>query len=105
VQQAWVDDEMIARTVSGEPIPVGDREFVPEVKVSGFARTQRGRAAGIGVGVLQAVPVAVIERHSGGERRIPIPDATGQALRAILTTGVAVWVVLWILRRRWSHGR
>ncbi len=96
---------MISRTVSGDPIAIGDREIVPVVKVSAAAPTQRGRAAAMGVGIFRAVPLAVIERRSGSERRIPIPDATGQAIKAIFAAGGAVWVFFWILRRRWSHGR
>lgn len=94
---------MIMRTLNGEPVLVGDREIVPVVTISGFARTRRAVAAGLGGGVLRAAPLAVIERRGGGERRIPIRDATGQALRSIVAAGIALWVVLWMVRRRWNE--
>lgn len=93
---------MIMRTLNGEPMLVGDRELVPVVTITGFARARRARAAGMGGGVLRAAPIAVIERRGGVERRILIPDATGQALRGIAAAGIALWVFLWMVRRRWN---
>ncbi|MBI3975672.1 MAG: hypothetical protein HY334_04700 [Armatimonadetes bacterium] len=96
---------MIARTLAGDPIPVGDREIVPIVRVTGIGRMQPGRGDGMGGGLLRAVPIAAIERRGDLERRIVIRDATGEALRGIVAAGIGIWVMLWIVRRRWSHGR
>lgn len=96
---------MIARTLAGDPIPVGDREIVPIVRVTGIGPMRRGRAEGAAGGLLRAVPVAVIERRGNLERRIVIRDATGEALRAMVAAGVGIWAMLWIVRRRIGHGR
>jgi hypothetical protein len=96
---------MIRRTVSGDPISIGAREIVPVVEIAGSAPGHPGRGRDMSMGLFQAMPIAVIERSGEGEHRIVIPDVTGQAVRNMVAAGVIVWVVLWIVRRRWSHDR
>ncbi len=84
---------------------LGDREVVPlvEIEVRAPARARGGPA--LALAYRRAMPVAVIERRGGKERRVVIPDATGQAVRGIVAVGAIVWIVLWIVRRRWSNDR
>jgi uncharacterized spore protein YtfJ len=73
-----------SRIVAGEPIRVGERELVPVVRVTTYARRRAfvgsDRLAGQGAAFVSLRPVAIIERSQGGERRIRIPDRTAQLI-------------------------
>jgi hypothetical protein len=73
-----------SRVVAGEPIRVGERELVPIVRVTTYARRRAfvgsDRLAGQGGVLVSLCPVAVIERSQRGERRIRIPDRTTQLI-------------------------
>lgn len=86
---------MIGRTLTGDPIRIGDREIVPLVRVTGLGRMRPGARDGAGGGLLRAVPIGALERRGSVERRIVIRDATGQALRGMVAAGIGIWVLLW----------
>lgn len=96
----------MARIVTGEELVIGDRHILPVLRVAGFGplRRQNAGAAGMDLAMSRVVPVAVIERRGEVERRIPIPDDTGEALRRMLAVAAGVWVLLWMVRR-WSRDR
>ena len=89
------------KVIEGEPIQVDGRELVPVVKARSAVR--RGvtfgthNASAHGGGIVWLKPVAVIERRpDGSERRVAIPDLTGEAIRGMLI-GVAVLPVLYLV--------
>lgn len=75
--------------IEGDPIKVGQREFVPVVKVRSLLRRQvtfgTEASNGGGGGLIWLQPVSVIERGPDGtEERIPINDETGMAIQWML---------------------
>lgn len=77
------------KLIKGDPINVGDRQFVPVVKVRSALRRQvtfgTNQSSGGGGGLVWLQPVAVIERRTdGSEEQIPIPDPTWTVMRGML---------------------
>ncbi len=89
--------------VEGEPIQIGERELVPLVRVTTYARRQAhvgtGNVAGQGWGFVQMRPVAILERSSRGERRLPIRDGTAQAMSGLLLAAVIIPLLLMLATR------
>ncbi len=86
-------------TVQGDPIPVGEREIIPVVEVTAYAKRRAlvgdRRLYGQGGGFVRLKPIAIIERGPTGERRIPIRDKTTQILGGLLLTALIVpWVLM-----------
>jgi len=84
--------------VEGKPIHVGERELVPLVRVTTYARRRafigNDRLAGQGWGFVRLRPVAIVERGEAGERRIPIQDKTAQALSGLLLAAFIIPLLL-----------
>ena len=89
--------------VAGEPIQVGERELVPLVRVTTYARRQvrvgANDVAGQGQGFVHMRPVAILERSDRGERQIPIRDKTAQALSGLLLAAVIIPLLLMLAAR------
>ena len=84
--------------VEGKPIHVGERELVPVVRVTTYARRRAfvgsDRLAGQGWGFVHLRPVAILERSKGKERRIPIEDKTAQTLSGLLLAAFIIPLLL-----------
>ncbi len=80
--------------VQGEPIQAGNREIIPQARLTWMARRSAAFGAqtssGYGWAAVRLQPIAVIERQSGRARRIPIHDQTWQLLRGLLAGALAV---------------
>ncbi len=89
---------LVTRIVEGEPIHVGERELVPLVRMTTYARRRAfvgsDRLDGQGWGFVQMHPVAILERSKGEERRIPIEDKTVQALSGLLLAAFIIPLLL-----------
>ena len=89
--------------VAGEPIQVGERELVPLVRVTTYARRQVRVGAddvdGRGRGFVHMHPVAILERSDRGERRMPIRDKTAQAVSGLLLAAVIIPLFLMLAAR------
>ena len=89
--------------VEGESIQIGERELVPLVRVTTYARRQArvgtGNVAGQGWGFVQMRPVAILERSVRGERRLPIRDKTAQAMSGLLLAAVIIPLLLMLATR------
>ena len=89
--------------VAGEPIQVGERELVPLVRVTTYARRQArlgaDDVAGQGRGFVHMRPVAILERSDRGQRQIPIRDKTAQALSGLLLAAVIIPLLLMLAAR------
>jgi hypothetical protein len=89
--------------VAGEPIQIGERELVPLVRVTTYARRQArvgaGDVTGQGWGFVQMRPVAILERSGRGERQIPIRDKTAQAMSGLLLAAVIIPLLLMLAAR------
>ena len=89
---------LVTKIIEGEPIRVGERELVPLLRVTTYARRRAfvgfDRLAGQGGGFVHLRPVAVLERHKGRERRIPIKDQTAQALSGLLLAAFIIPLLL-----------
>ena len=94
-----------SRIVEGEVLRIGEKDFVPIVRVTEVRFRPPGGRVGAGGGFMTARPVAVIDRLGGQERRIQIHDVTAQAIRALAISAAVVWAVSWVMRRRVSHVR
>jgi hypothetical protein len=75
--------------IEGDPIKIGQREFVPIVKMRLILRRQvtfgTEASNGGGGGLVWLQPVSVIARGPDGtEERIPINDETGMAIQWML---------------------
>ena len=94
--------------VRGEPYHVGDRELIPEARISSYGRARATigthRTGGWGVGLVQVKPLAIVERTAQGERRIVIPDTTTRSMGLMLGAAAAIMVIFttlrWLVRRR-----
>ena len=93
----------VTEVVKGEPIRVGERELVPEVRATTYVRRKvfvgADRVAGGGVGFVYLRPVAILERSAAGERRIPIQDRTVQMLGGMLLAAIIAPPLLAIAAR------
>jgi uncharacterized spore protein YtfJ len=89
---------LMTEIVEGEPIHVGERELVPVVRVTTYARRRAfvgsGRLAGQGWGFVRMQPVAIMERSEAGERCIPIQDKTAQTLSGLLLAALIIPLLL-----------
>lgn len=91
------------RIVQGEPIRVGQKEIVPEARVTSWLK----RSATVGMegvwgwggGWVNIQPTAVIERGPEGERRIPIRDETTRLLIGLAAGAVFVMFLAGIAER------
>lgn len=94
-------------TVRGEPYQVGERTLIPVTRLVSLGRARgtigSNSISGWGGGLVQIVPVALIEETSEGERRVAITDATAATLRQMLVLAIAItWVfatIRWLARR------
>ncbi len=89
---------LVTRIVEGKPIRVGERELVPLVRMTTYARRRAfvgsDRLDGQGWGFVRMHPVAILERSKGRERRIPIEDKTTQALSGLLLAAFIIPLLL-----------
>ena len=89
---------LVSRIIEGEPIRVGERELVPLVRMTAYARRQAfvgsDRLSGQGWGFVHMHPVAILERSQGGERRIPIEDRTARSLSGLLLAAFIIPLLL-----------
>ncbi len=89
---------LVTETVEGNPVRVGERELVPLVRVTTYARRHAfigsDRLAGRGGGFVHLKPIAILERDAASERRIPIHDKTARALGVLLLA--ALLIPLWL---------
>lgn len=90
--------------VRGEPYHVAGRTLVPVARVVtyGQARATVGtyRLAGRGRGWAHIRPLAIVEKTTGGERRIPIRDATAQSVACMAIAAVVITLLLSVVRWR-----
>jgi hypothetical protein len=84
--------------VEGKPIRVEGREFVPVVRVETSVRRHAlvgaSRLAAQGGCAVRIRPIALVERNERGERRLPIPDRTGQLLSGLLLAAFVIPLLL-----------
>ncbi|MCP4540504.1 MAG: hypothetical protein GY832_25485 [Chloroflexi bacterium] len=89
---------LVTKIIKGEPIHVGERELVPLVRVTTYARRQAvvgsRQLSGQGWGFVHMHPVAILERRNGRERRIPIQDTTTQWLSGLLLAAFIIPMLL-----------
>jgi uncharacterized spore protein YtfJ len=94
--------------VEGEPIRVSERELVPVVRVTTYARRRAfvgsDRLAGQGWGFVRLRPIAILERSETGERRIPLKDKTAQMLGGLLLAAFIVPLLLGLAARLMRRG-
>ncbi len=96
-------------------IHIGERALTPVLRYTAIRFMSVGQNAGGGFGFVRASPVGVIERRESGAtaqirndsiqqdkqiRFIPITDATGNTLRAMLGGAILIGLVLWLIRKR-----
>ncbi len=89
--------------VRGEPIQVGMKTITPLVRRIVVRFDWLGAQATTGAHVEQVQPIGVIEKIDEVERRVPIEDVTGAALRFILISGVVVSALTWFARRLFAR--
>jgi hypothetical protein len=95
------------RIIQGEAIRVGQKEIVPEVRVTSWLK----RSATVGMdgvwgwggGWVSIQPTAVIERGPEGEKRIPIRDETARLLIGLVAGAVFVMFLAGIAERLATH--
>jgi hypothetical protein len=91
------------RITQGEPLRVGQREIVPEARVTWWMRRRAtirlDGASGWGGGRVSLQPTALIERGPGGERRIPIRDETARLLIGVAVGALFVYFLAEIAAR------
>lgn len=89
---------LVSKIVEGEPIRVGERELVPVLRVTTYARRRAlvgsDRLVGQGWGFVHLRPVAILERSEAGERCIPIRDKTSQTLGGLLLAAFIIPLLL-----------
>ena len=95
------------KRVRGEPYRVNGRKLTPVARIisAGKARATIGtdRIGGWGGGFVQITPVAILDETDEGERRIPVTDATAEAVRGML--GAMLAVTLFFTMLRWLFRR
>ncbi len=93
-------------TIQGQPLRMGDREIVPEAEVWSFQARQIGLqgngTSGGGARWSWSRPTALIERRSGGERRVRIDDVNLQ-LEIMLLVAALVLPVLLTIFTYWAN--
>jgi hypothetical protein len=89
---------LMTETVEGKPVRVGERELVPLVQVTTYARRHAfigsDRLAGRGGGFVRLRPIAILERDAAGEHRIPIHNRTARALGGLLLAALIIPLLL-----------
>ena len=82
------------RTIQGQPIRVGEREIIPEARVTWWIKRSAtigtAGSSGWGAGLVNITPTALIERGPGTIRRIPIRDETMRLLVGLASGAVFV---------------
>jgi len=93
-----------ARSVMGQPIPVGDRQITPIARSISLTIGRPGGPIALGWTCIR--PVAVLETWRGRTRRIPIPDWTRRITLALVASGLLLTLAAryWQKRRK-SHTR
>ncbi|HEC33740.1 MAG TPA: hypothetical protein ENI37_03365 [Chloroflexi bacterium] len=95
--------EVQTEVARGRPLKVGDRTLVPVVRrttgVWRQATIGTHHLASRGGGFVCLQPVGLIEQQGEGERFIPIPDKTRQALWGFLATALVVPLLLTLAAR------
>lgn len=84
-------------TLKGDPISVGSRTLVPIARRIVLRIGLDGHAGG-GARVEHIEPIGVVEKIEAVEKRVPIEDATGAALRSVLIGGVLIGALAWLAR-------
>jgi hypothetical protein len=96
-----------SQVVRGEPYEIGGRTLTPEVRIVSLGRAKATigtrQHGGWGFAFTWVIPTALIEETEDGERRLPIPDPTGSALRGMWASAVAL--VVFFMTIRWLAGR
>jgi hypothetical protein len=95
------------RVIEGEPIQLDSiqngRELIPLVRLTGRVRRRAfvgdERLSAQGWAVVHMRPVALLERDGDGERRIPIPNVTGQALGKMFLVALVIPVLAFVAVR------
>lgn len=91
------------RIIQGEPVRVGQKEIVPEARVTWWLKRNATigmeGAWGWGGGWVNVQPTAVIERGPAGERRIPIHDETVRLLIGLAAGAVFVFFLAQVAAR------
>ncbi|MBN1889927.1 MAG: hypothetical protein JW850_18170 [Thermoflexales bacterium] len=87
----------------GEPIKVGERELIPEARLSW--RLQRRATFGsegnlaYGWAVVRLAPTALIEQHHGRTRRIPVRNQTHSLLLGLVAGALLLpFLMEWVIR-------
>lgn len=90
------------RTVRGDAVHVSGRKLIPVARILSYGRARgtlgTARLGGWAGAITQIKPVAVIFEEDGEEQRIAITDATRRALWGIWGSGIALTLVLFIIR-------
>lgn len=97
----------VQRVIEGEPIQVGSmqngRELIPLVRLTGRVRRRAfvgdERLSAQGWAVVHMRPVALLERDGDVERRIPIPNVTGQALGKMFLVALVIPLLAFVVVR------
>jgi hypothetical protein len=86
------------RIIQGDPIRVGQKQVVPEARVTWWVQRRAtigmNSTSGWGAGVVNIRPRALIELDLGSarpERRVPIPDETARLLIGLAVGTLFVW--------------
>jgi len=91
-----------AETIRGEPYHVSGRTLVPVARIVTFGKAQAtigaGRVSGWGGGFVRITPLAVVEETAGGERTVPVVDATARALWRLLGVAASLTLFLALVR-------
>ncbi len=91
------------RTIQGEPMQIGEREFTPEAQVTWLIKRSAtigmNNIGGWGAGLVNINPTALIERGPGYVRRIPIRYETTRLLLGLAAGAVFVLFLAQIAER------
>lgn len=90
-------------TVRGEPIKIGNREIIPEAKLTWMMHRRATfglqDSSGYGWAIVTIQPTAVVEQGPERARRIPIHNQTGQLLWGLLVGALALpFLMEWAVR-------
>ena len=89
--------------VQGDPVYVRGHELVALVRVETHVRRQailaHGVVSGRGWGGVRLRPIAIIDRGSTGERRLPIHDGTAQLIGGLLLAALIIPLLLLVALR------
>lgn len=95
-----------SQVIRGEPYRVGERTLTPEARIISIGRAKATigthQHGGWGAAFTWVIPTALVEEMEDGERRLPLPDTTGSALRGMLASAVALVILFTLVR--WLAG-